>query len=215
MILKQVLLAIGAIFLGAHSALAACPTEDVIFADEFKDAMGGWTQGPGIAIADGIATLSVRKGFGAKTLLNNGFVVRDGHICVVATYPTLEQVGKADAPTIGIAFGATDYSNYYAFEVTTGGAFSLIRYNNDKLMQVIDWTNTPALEKGFGAENQIEVTIDKGVVTLFINGQEVSALRVQLPEGESQFGLLAALNIVTDMDVPFQFRNFVVSRPTP
>jgi hypothetical protein len=118
MIIKRMLLAIGAIVLSAHCVFAACATKDVIFADEFNDAMGGWTQGSGIAIANGIATLSVRKGFGAKAILNNGFIVRDGHICVVSTYPTHEQARNADTPTIGIVFGATDYSHYYAFEVT-------------------------------------------------------------------------------------------------
>jgi outer membrane protein assembly factor BamB len=215
MIIKRALLAIGALFLSAHCAFAACATKDVIFADEFNDTLGGWTQGPGIAIANGIATLSVRKGFGAKTMLNNSFVVRDGHICVVATFPNLEQARKSDAPSLGIVFGATDYGHYYAFQVSALGTYSLTRNNNDKPMQVIDWTKTPALKNGFGAQNQIEVTIDKGVATLFINGQKVGASRVQLPDGESQFGLLVGVNIVPDMDVPFQFRNLVVSRSTP
>jgi hypothetical protein len=215
MIMKRALLAIGALFLGAHCAFAACATKDVIFADEFNDALGGWTQGPGITIANGIATLSVRKGFGAKIILNNSFVLRDGHICVVATFPNLEQARKGDAPSLGIAFGATDYAHYYAFQVSAVGTYTLTRNNNEKSMQVIDWTNAPALKNGLGTQNQIEVTIDKGVATLFINGQKVNASRVQLPDGESQFGLLVGLNILPDMDVPFQFRNLVVSRPTP
>lgn len=215
MIVKRVVLAIGAIVLSCHCALAACETKDVIFADAFKDAMGGWTQGAGINIDGGIATLSVRKGFGSKVVLNNGFLMRDGHICVVATYPTLEQAQRATAPTTGIVFGAKDTSNYYAFEVTAVGAYALVRSNNNNLINVIDWTTTSAVKKSFGVENQIEVTIDKGVVTLFINRQKINSSRIQLPDGDSQFGLFAATDILPDTDVPFQFRNFVVSRPAP
>ena len=52
MIVKRVFLAIGAIVLSVHCALAACETKDVIFADAFKDTMGGWTQGAGIKTVD-------------------------------------------------------------------------------------------------------------------------------------------------------------------
>lgn len=215
MIVKRAFLAIGAIILSCHCALAGCEAKNVIFADAFKDTMGGWTQGAGINIGGGVATFSVRKGFGAKVILNGGFLMRDGHICVVSTYPTVEQARQARSPSTGIVFGATDTSNYYAFELTAIGAYTLVRSNNDHLISVIDWTNTPALRKGFGAQNQIEVTVDRGIVTLFINGQKVNSSRVQLPNGDSQFGLFVATDILPDMDVPFQFHNFVVSRINP
>lgn len=199
--------------MSGHCALAACDTKDAIFSDEFRDTMGGWTQGARIGIAGGVATLVVRKSFRTEIVLNNGFLIRDGHICVVTAYPTLEQARKANFLTIGIVFGVKDYSNYYAFEVTTLGVYALVQLNNNNRINVIDWTYTPALKPGFGAENQIEATIDKGVVTLFINGQKVNSSPIQLPEGDSQFGLLAGTEILPDMDAPFQFRNFVVSRP--
>jgi hypothetical protein len=215
MIIKRAFLAMGAIALSSHCAFAACGMKDVIFADEFNHTIGEWTQGAGLKIDGGVATLSVRKGFGMNAVVNSGFLMRGGHICVVTTYPTLEQAGKVSSPTTGIVFGAKGYWTLYAFEVTAMGAYALVQSNNNNWTNVIDWTNTSALKKGFGAENQIEATIDQGIVTLFINRQKVNSSRVHLPEGGWQVGLLATTDIRPNMDVPFQFRNFVVSRTTP
>ena len=216
----RTVLLVGAVALGSPSAFAACTAGAPIFADEFTDTLGGWDADDHFTIADGAGTALIAKGRSNFFELNNAFLVRDAVVCATVVFPAADKVGKAasgdaNVPASGIMFAAKDYKNFFALLVSSTGKFLFTRYTDGQWNNMTPWTVSPAVKTGYGVENQVEVVLKGGVATLLVNGQKVTASRIQMPDGQSKFGFYAQLDepASPDAGVPFQIAHFVVNQP--
>lgn len=208
-------------------ALADCSTKDPFFADEFQDKLGGWDPQDGPIIGNGMAIGVINKGKHVFYDLNDNFLVRDADICVTATFSRADKLprranGTPTGMTVGLIFAARDYNFLHVFMINTTGQFGLVRLaktaNDTKgpWTWLVDWTGSPAIRKGYGETNQLEVILKGNQATLIVNGQTVGTARLEIDSSAKKFGFRAEIDDpAPDGGVQTVFKNFVVNLVPP
>jgi len=75
--------------------------------------------------------------------------------------------------TYGIIFRYQDSNNYYRFDVSDDGFFLLTKFENGEWHTLVDWTASPAINKGQNT-NVLKVAAEGTEISLFANGQELT-----------------------------------------
>ncbi len=214
--IRLALLALLACAIGGPLAHAACTTDNAVFTDDFKDATGGWDTPDQLTFGPKGGTVIIPKGSFNNYVLNAAFRVRDADICVDAIVPT-STMAKSN---MGLIFAASDYQNFFMLMITAskdGGKYAFYRRLDGKWVAIIAETTPlaaasgPLIKTAPGASNRLEVVLKNNLATMFVNGTQVSAIRLQAPKTDLRFGLYAEISAAAgDQGETSVFQNFIV-----
>jgi len=170
---------------------ATCPG-NVVFQDSFESVnpsldVASYPQSK-IIIQGGTAVTSLlQPGKMARTEEYWGARYGDVNVCVtvgtVATEPAENELG-------GVVFWATDYANFYDFQVNpTNGQFAVAqRLPSGQWGMPVAWTTSPVIVQGMGKTNALRVQTKGSTATLYINDQLVGTFAGTAPAGGGQVG---------------------------
>lgn len=97
----------------------------------------------------------------------------DNFVFSVEATPVEQQV--ADTFAYGITFRENvDDAEYYAFEISADGSFTVNLRHNEEWKTLVDWTESAAINRG--STNQLAVKAVGPSLTFYINGHEVAAV---------------------------------------
>ncbi len=77
--------------------------------------------------------------------------------------------------TYGIIFRYVDHNNYYRFDVSDDGFFLLTKFQNGAWQTLVDWTSSPAINKG-PTTNVLKISAFGPDIAIFANGQELTRI---------------------------------------
>ncbi len=117
-------------------------------------------------------------------------VFKNATVCVAVKSPS-EVTDLEDFAEGGLAFWASDYSNFYAAGIFPNGTFSVSRRVNNNLARIVQRTASDAIKKGVGAVNGLQVVLNGANASLYINGTKVIDFRGQPPPDGGATGLVA------------------------
>ena len=119
--------------------------------------------------------------------LNRGY-------CVAVA--TKHASGVTDYP-YGLCFGGEDYDNEYFFVISADGSYKVGKFDNGDWADIVEWTESDALNKGMGAVNRLVVDC-RDTWRFFINGTQVESI----PAGRN-FGGNAGIVVENTQAVDF------------
>jgi len=88
---------------------------------------------------------------------------------------TIQDV-PAEDNSYGIVCRYQDEENFYLFEISNDGYFSISALVNNEWMTLVDWTESAAINCGQGAKNHLTVTCKGDRLNLAVNGQELTEI---------------------------------------
>jgi hypothetical protein len=109
---------------------------------------------------------------------------------------------------IGLVFWLVDWKNYYYAWYWADGDVEIGKIVNDRRV-TLPFFKPPALKKGIGETNQIELLLKEKEGTLFINGTEVKRFKGKQPNEDNWIGVVAASR--DEKPGLFKFDNFVMN----
>ncbi len=191
-------------------ATAAAPTEtpvptapavgELIYEDTF-DAPGLWSVGDAgdssVDISGGEMAFT-QKTPGSFSLRILGKQGNDFHLEVETALANKCTSGDR----YGLLFRAQDPANYYVFQIDCDGRYRLARYVSAAGTPLIDWTDTPAIQRGSQAANTLAVTAQGSSFSLAINGEPLATASDSVFAG-GRFGLTVGANITKNFTVIF------------
>lgn len=207
--MRFVLLIATMIYLGLGGAAFACAgdqTGTVVLEDQFTDDSGGWDLTGAAKVEPPSLVITVDPAFVSRASLNQTFNATDGDYCVDVTLPANPPANKPVAG--GLVFWASDYENYYLFQVSSNTSVGLWRLVGNRWSPIFKLAD-PQLVKTSGANN-LRVVIKDGSIVLSVNGKEIKKVRAQTPPGSLRFGLRAERTEGTPVPGPLsvKFENF-------
>ena len=195
----------------AGPAAAACDSANALFEDNFESLDPVWGAADnGMSAKDGSLVLKPAAGYW-RFVPSESDLYQDVSVCVDAT---IAATPKEDgASSLGILFWFADFNNLYIFEYYATGGFDVERLSKGKWLLPVPYTENPAIKKGAGQTNQMEVKMKGKQATIFINGTQVAQFKGVAPPDGGKVGLAAqspAEGVAT-----YKFQNFIVSEPSP
>jgi len=194
----------------AEAGATAGPTEapsqgtaaigDLIFEDTF-DSAGPWTVGEtdqsNVAISGGVMTFTQKTpgSFAVRLIGKQG-----DNFYVEVTATLLNNCTSGDR--FGLMFRVQDPSNYYALQVNCEGNYRLMRYVADASTPIVDWTPSPAIQRGKQASNTLAVTARGSSLLLAINDTPLTTINDETFTS-GRFGLLVGANASKNFAVVF------------
>lgn len=180
---------LGAIGVAAVSAspAMACGSGKILFEDKFEKLDPAW----GMTLGDGWTTgpeglKMVLKPNDAEPYLNQTSLYDDYEVCMTVT---AEFTGD-DFVDPYVMFWGSDSDNYYEAGVGPHyGKYSVFRKQRGKWLSPVAWTESPAVRKGSGAQNEVSVVVQGNHAIISINGEKVTEFTGQAPDGGSQIGI--------------------------
>jgi hypothetical protein len=160
----------------------------VIFEDKFEDDGGGWDADKNMEFKKSSMTVKIAGDDASFRELNSVFVIKDGDLCVEATFPTN---APDTSPAVGLLFWATDYNNMYLFQTTVNGGISLARLVNKQWGTIVLVDQVPSVKTGPGATNTLRVVLKGNLLSAYINDVKFRDQRAQPPANDSRFGIYA------------------------
>lgn len=123
---------------------------------------------------------------------------------------TVKQIEGIDTNAAGLFFRSSSaLSSHYNFVITSSGAYSVNKYVSGVYTQLVPWTNSGLIAKGYDKPNWLKVTCIGPSIQFFINGGMVTTLNDNsISGGRSGF---IALDSDTDVNV-FQFDDALLER---
>jgi len=198
-----------AVQIAAATSAWACDGQvgKVIFEDSFADSLGGWDLGTGPAsIKPPEMLFSVDKKNTGWSVHNLTFFATDGDYCLEAIVPP----GKG----VGIEFFATDYDNFLTAELAADSSLWMSNKVSGKWTDLFHVTPVAAFKAGPNDVNALRVTEKNGLVTIYVNGSQTKAIRVQVPDVKTQFGVYGEFldrSKATDDSPPIRVKSFKVT----
>lgn len=197
------------------AAGAACEAVagTAILDDSFADELWGWdVLAPRVYVKPPQLVLDpAAEGKTNISVLVNAFFAEQGTFCADMAMPAAPAGNRIAA---GVVFWATDYSNYYLFQIDTEGGASLWRLTeNAGWISLVPITDTPLIRREAGAVNEVRVDVADTLITLSINGSEFRRLRAQRPGRDSKFGAYAQIDAPVPGSVPVTISRYRVLAP--
>lgn len=186
----------------------------VIFEDNFADTLGGWGDlVPPMSIKPPELLIALDKKFSAESLQNLTFFANDGDYCLEAILPPKTAAGGAKG--VGIEFLATDYDNCLMAQLAADSSVFLSTKESGKWNDIFH-VAVPAAAFKAGPEdvNALRVVAKDGVVTVYVNGTQIKAVRAQVPSGRLRFGIYAEFvdrSKAVDNSPPIRVKSFKVT----
>jgi hypothetical protein len=204
--LIQRLSVVAIVFFGfAAAAHAKCTaTGKVLFQDEFDEQASSWGTFQNYLVEDGRFVFQPPAGFNTSSI-NTLSIYDDVDVCVEFS---VDQPAKK-ASCGGIIFWASDYDNYYTFQVSTDGQASAWRRQKGKWLAQGPARNFGAIRKK--SLNDVRVRTEGNRAEFYVNGELFKTITGQPPQGGSEIGLIACSPLKSSVAVAFD--NFIVSGP--
>jgi len=182
------------------ATLPAAVVGELIFADTF-DSAGAWAPGDfadnAVTVSGGVLSFT-QKTPGAFSFRIIGRQGSDFHAEVQAALAN--NCGSGDR--YGLMFRTQDPNSYYAFQIDCEGRYRFVRYVSGAGAAIIDWTPTPAIERGAQSANTLGVTAVGGAFTFAINGTPASTAG-DTSFAKGGFGLMVGSNVTKNFTVIF------------
>ena len=167
----------------------ACGTGKVLFSDDFKQVDASWGfDSPDVQVEEGKVKVKPQPDI-SNLLVYKAILFNDADYCLTVRVPN--KLSDNDNTMAGPIFWAKDYDNYYMFMVTPSGFAEITRKVNGKWIDVVEWKQSADIKRATGSQNLLEVKMDGGTVSTFINGQPFASVKGQAPEGGGQIGMRA------------------------
>ena len=189
--LRAALIGVGAALLIACSPAFACKGKS-LFSDDFREVDESWgTDAASVTVEDGRVKIKADPNSGYKILYpSTSFDNFD--YCVTARMPNnLAATNPTGDATGGLLFWASDYANFFIFEVSANGMVAVERMTKSKWTTILNWRKAEGVNVGPGAKNRLRVTASNGSLTFTINETRVGTIKAPQPEGAGQVGLRA------------------------
>lgn len=183
--LRGALIVIAGAVLGANLA-EACGTGKLLFEDKFDTLNPVWGFGPNVpqrSIGPTGLTYSLTGNDVSADRLNQAELYQDHEICTVYS----AKVPEKSNTQVGINFWASDDKNMYSLYVYPfWGTYTILRYQNNKVLKPIPVTAADAIHKGTDVTNGIDVVLRGNKATLVsMERRSPSFLAMPLTAGAS------------------------------
>lgn len=90
----------------------------------------------------------------------------------------------------GVVFLVREPATSYHIILTADGAYAIERRDNDEVTRLVDWTESPALQRSTGATNRLRIERRGDVITFFADDQVLTDFTVPEGQFDRQFGLV-------------------------
>jgi 3-keto-disaccharide hydrolase len=195
-------------FFGATWA-HACGNGKVIYEDKFATLDPSWgTPSDRLSVDNGALVIKPEPGTGRWAISQSDFY-GDAAICADVT---VVNVPDPNSGFTAIVFWYQDNTNYYEFGYWPGGDIRVNRVSKGRTLYPVPQTDTPALKKGAGQTNSLEVQTVGNRATLFVNGTNIAEFNGKAPEGGGLVGL-ESYSPKAGGETEARFTNFVVAEP--
>jgi hypothetical protein len=184
------------------------PEMIVKFSDDFSDPSDDWNPGEyeGVKISfynGGYRFEILKKDWFYRDPINTEFID-------VAVEVDVENLGKDDNAT-GITCRDIDQRNFYLFQISNNGSFSIWKIIDNEWQSLKNWEKSIAIKTG-KSRNRLKAVCVGNNLSLFVNEVFVASVKdEELSEG--LVGLFAGSYDKTPVDVVFD--NFTVYQLTP
>ena len=190
--LRDLILNAGVVLVLAASPAFACKGPTSLFSDDFREVDESWgTDAANVTVEDGRVKIKAEPNSGYKLLYpSTSFDSFD--LCITARMPNNVPVTNptGDA-TAGVLFWASDYSNFFVFEISANGQVGVERMTKNKWTTILNWRKVDGVNTGLGAKNRLRVTAEGNNLTFYVNDAKVAAIKAPQPDGAGQIGIRA------------------------
>lgn len=176
---------------------------EVLFQDDFSADQGEWGIVNGITIDGGQINLRVEQPS------NYVWSTIGPNYADVDFQVDAEKLGGPDDNSFGQVFRFQDEKNFYTFEISSDGYYTVNKYEDGVWSNLIDWTASPLINQG-QARNQISTIIQGNYYTFLINGVQVDSMTQDGP-ADGGVGLIASSYAEPNVDIGFD--NVLVRTP--
>lgn len=206
LVVTVTLSACGALRIGSQSEGAP------LYADDFEDSFsGGWllegdAQGDA-QIVDGTLLISVRSPGTVQYATLEDEVFSDLILDVEAT-----QTAGAPGSSYGVLIRMVAPDQFYRFEVTSGGDFTVERHDGSGQWERISdgWQSSPAIKQGVSETNHLRVAAAGGTFSFYAN----ETLLTQVVDGSYGTGAVALdAGTFNQSELQVRFDNVVIRSP--
>ncbi len=173
---------------------------ELIFEDTFG-APGGWAVGDtadsNVAVSGGVLSYTQKNpgSFSFRVIGKQG-----GDFTAEISTALADNCGSGDR--FGLIFRLQDADNYYAFQIDCDGRYRFARYGGGAATPIVDWTATPAIDRGAKAANKLGVSAKGSAFILSINDTQV-ATATDTAYASGRFGLWVGSNVTKNFTVVF------------
>jgi len=160
-----------------------------IFQDTFADDSGGWNEDPPIDSVQPPAFVFALGQYNFVGSLNQTFNATDGDYCMDVVLPP--PISANNVMGAGIMFWATDYANFWAAILGDDGSVLLFRQVGGVWSNAIfNVQNAAGFNSAASATNSLRVTALNGVITVYLNGNQLRSVKAQAQAPNLSFGIL-------------------------
>ncbi len=111
----------------------------------------------------------------------------------------LSKIKGIDNNGFGLVWGSTDANNEFEFVISGNGHFKVLKWEQGKKTDLIDWTYHSAVNKWDFSNNEIAVENSEGLFRFYINGAYVALLKAQELFGKKT-GFVLNENMIVEVD---------------
>ncbi len=177
---------------------------EVLFQDDFSTDHEDWGVAKGITIEGGQFNLLVDQPSNyVWSTIGPNYTDVDFQV-------DTEKLGGPDDNSFGQVFRFQDQQNFYTFEISSDGYYTVNKYENSVWSNLIDWTASPLINQG-QAHNQVSTIIQGSYYTFLINGVQVDS--ISLEEGPDSGGIGLIASSYAEPNVNIGFDNVLVRTP--
>ncbi len=114
-------------------------------------------------------------------------------VSVCATIQNPSQINSPDsAAQAGVMFWATDNQHYYLASIFANGKYIVTRMADGDWFTILGKASLTTINAGPDAVNELQVSTNDNLATIYINGTKVYEFQGQPPKAGSKVGLFAA-----------------------
>lgn len=177
---------------GTPAAAADIPSTPglvLAYEEDFSDSFGGWDDAFDTYTTKQYGNHRYQIEVTASNLVAWGMANRSVSDFEVQVETRLEDGSPTNS--FGLLFRFKDRDNFYRFDISGDGFFLLSKFVDAHWVTLVDWTESPALNTGVGADNILKVSAFGPQITVWANGQKLASVTDDsLTEGN--FGFFAS-----------------------
>ena len=190
--IRSIVLNAGVALVLAASPAFACKGKNTLFSDDFREVDESWGVDAAAVSVDGGRVVIKPDASRAYKILYPTTSFDSFDFCVSVRMPNNVHVTNptGDA-TAGLIFWASDYSNFFIFEISANGQVGVQRQAKSKYSTILAWRAVDGVNTGPGAKNRLRVTASGNTLTFMVNDTKVGSIKAPQPDGAGQIGIRA------------------------
>lgn len=123
-------------------------------------------------------------------IIYQGQLFTDADICVDLSVASVVNAADPKGPAgAGIVFWQQDWNNFYTVFLDTSSSGAIYRWQNNRALALVSWTQASSLKGGAGALNSMRVTLKGNTISTYFNGTLFKTIPSVQPSGGGAFGL--------------------------